>query len=351
MDNRINKKRLSDFLAYEWIVMIVLCAVVIFAWELIYTVSAVRLTVGQDYRFFYDYYIPCESNYDELLAELGLQDDLGYGNGKTFSFDVLEVDSERFDEENDVIEYRIGVQEGDMLITDDKNRTKTSHDVKYPQSTAKLRVDHYDQIGTLEKLLADAKSYLTGLLFDGVTEIKAENLDPAKIERGFYNRLGKDNRYRSNDQKAIGITLETERLKKLCVEVADFQKIMELPDEYFFVYTRFTQFLEISTITGLSEETINKHKTNIQTEIDAGRENARFGIRIGEINKYDDELTKANAGKKDVSRFFKVIDESVDVSKHVVIMVFDYLDAQPELQFESITVINNIVRACSTVLD
>ncbi len=35
----------------------------------------------------------------------------------------------------------------------------------------------------------------------------------------------------------------------------------------------------------------------------------------------------------------------------IVIMVFNFVEQQPELHFESISVINAIVRACSTILD
>ncbi len=356
MDNRITKKRLSNLLAYEWIIITIVCIASLVVWEFIYNISAVRLSVGQDYRIFYDYYFKNDKNVvNALLSELGVQEDLGYSNGKTFSYDILEIDSEFFESDYDVISYRLSSQEGDILITDDKERSKYSSDlVEYTQSIAKTRVDNYDEFMILDKLLADAKAYLQGLLRAGETQIKAENLDPIKIEKVFMDRLSGDNRFRSNEQKAIGVKLETERLNKLCEEVADFEKIMALSNEYFFTYTRNTQFRKIAEANGYSPDLIEKHEKNIQKEIDEGRENARYGLRLDRVNKQ--KLTSTS--KADASRFFSLVDykveddsEKLGESKDTVLMVLDYSEYQEDLQFESIIVINNIVRACSTILD
>ena len=45
MDNRITKSRLSNYFSYEWILIILVSLLSLLVWELIYTVSAVRLTV------------------------------------------------------------------------------------------------------------------------------------------------------------------------------------------------------------------------------------------------------------------------------------------------------------------
>ncbi len=352
MDNRITKTRLSNFLAYEWILMIFLCAVVIFAWEIIYSISGVKLNPGQDYRFFYDYYLFYGSNYNDLLNELDAQGELGYSNGKTFSYEVQNIDAEPFIPNNDIMYVRLSAQEGDLLITDDKSRDTYGKNVLYKQSMAKVRVDNFDEITTLENLLANAKSYLSGLLYSSDLEISAENLDPVKVKQGFDQRLSDDNRFRSEAEKQMGVQLETERLGKLCKEYKDFEKVMSMGDEFFFRYTKFTQFLEISTAQGLADDVIKKHETNIATEIAEGRENAKYGIRINEFNKIKTKIDGSiDLTKKDVSKFFSLVDEETDTSKHVVLMVFSFEEYQPELQFESMTVINNIIRACSTVLD
>ncbi len=345
MDNRITKKRLSDFLAYEWILIIFLCAIAIIAWELIYTVSAVRLSVGQDYKFFYDKNMVYGENYTALVAELEIQDDLGYENGKTFSYEIQKVGVENILSDNDVLSLRLSVGEGDILFTDSKEREQERDGVKYNESLAKTRVDNYEiPIITYEKMLDEAKAYLLGLSFDGATQVAKENLDPQKVLAEFEDRLGGDNRFRSSEEKKIGLALETERLQKLCDEVLAFEKLMELPDEYFFTYTKFEQSLETEKAQkNPDQETIDAYQELIQNEKDKGRYNARYGFNVGKL--------KATEEKKNISNFFSVVGEETDVSQYAVIMVFDFLEDQPALQFESIVVINNIVRACSTILD
>lgn len=342
MDNKITKKRLSDLFSYEWIVLIVLCIVAIIGWELVYDIGAVKLKKGQDYKFYYDYSLHYGENYNTLLNQLEVQDDLGYENGKTFSYDVLKIHSENLIQRTDVLSIRLSAKEGDMLFTDDTERDIDGIDCT--NSIAKYRVDDAGvPIATLDDLLKSAKDYLTSLLRDGKTEIKAENLDPVKIKAGFEKRLGGDNRFRSAEQKAVGLKLEEERLAKLCKDVSDFEIIMSLGDEIFFRYTRFTQLKKVAEAQEEpDQQLIDTYKGYIEEEIAEGRENARYGIMLGKLPPN---------GKLDVSKLFSIAGQTGDVSGNVVLMVFDFLDAQPELQFESISVINNIVRACSNILD
>ncbi len=345
MDNKITKKRLSDFLAYEWILMIFLCAIAIVVWELIYTVSAVRLSVGQDYKFFYDKNMVYGDNYTALVKELDIQEDLGYVNGKTFSYEIQKIGVESVLSNNDLLSLRLSVQEGDMLFTDSKEREYENEGVKYTESLAKSRVDNFEiPIITFEEMLEAAKSYLGGLLLEGKTEIAKENLDPQKIQAEFNDRLGGDNRFRSSTEKATGVALEKARLEKLCDEVNAFEKLMELPDEYFFTYTRFEQSLNTQKVQkNPNQANIDDYQELYDHEVTENRKNARYGFNVGKL--------KTTPDKKDVSNFFSVAGEENDVSQYAVIMVIDFLEDQPALQFESIVVINNIVRACSTILD
>ena len=342
MDNKITKRRLSDLFAYEWILLIVLCVAIIIGWELIYDLGAVKLKKGQDYKFYYDYTLHYGDNYNSLLNHLDVQDDLGYENGKTFSYEIQKIHAEGIFQKTDVLSIRLSAKEGDMLFTDDTERKIDGIDCT--NSIAKYRVDDAGvPIMTLDDLLKSAKDYLTSLLRDGQTEIKAENLNPDKIKAGFEERLGGDNRFRSAEQKAMGLQLEKERLEKLCKDVSDFEIIMSLGDEMFFNYTRYSQLKRVAEAQEEpDQQLIDNYNSWIQEEIDNGRENARYGLMLGKLPPN---------GRVDVSKLFSIPSQTDDVSGNVVLMVFDFLDAQPELQFESISVINNIVRACSNVLD
>ncbi len=349
MDNRITGKRLSNFFAYEWILLIFICVAVIFAWELIYSVSGVRLTVGQNYKFFYDYYMDYDRTYEDFYNLLDVQDDLGYSNGKSFSYDIQKVDFEKVYPANDVMSTRIHVHDGDILFTDDSTHRLSNY--KEKQVLAKFRVDSYGSLMVYDKLLADAQNYLRGFLLDGVTEIDAQNLDLAKIKKGFEARLGEDNRFRAGEQKEMGVMLEKQRLENLCKEVSDFEKIMSLPSEYFFTYTRFEQARDISVQEGHSQQTIDDRSNAVQAEKDAGRENARYGLRVDKIS----EIQTTGVNKNPSSKYFRWVEAEdatvVGKGNNVVVMVFDFSEHQADLQFESISVINNIVRAISSVLD
>ncbi len=347
MDSKINKKRLSDFLAYEWILMIFLCVVAIVVWELVYTVSAVRLSVGQDYKFFYDRNMVYGDNYNALMNTLDIQDDLGYENGKTFSFEIQKLHAEEVLSDNDVLSLRLSVQEGDMLFTDDKAREIEDGEIKYTESLARTRVDSTDiPIVTYEKLLEQAKEYLLPLHKNGATAIDKANLDPNKVLAEFEDRLGDDNRFRSKTEKEMGLILEQERLEKLCDEVNAFDKLMmKLDNEYFMTYTRYEQSKAIAEAQNADQESIDQLNQLIEKEITYQRQNARYGLRVDKL------ALQTNKDKIDTSVFFSLKGETENVSKDAVIMVFDFHDDQPALQFESITVINNIVRACSTILD
>ncbi len=345
MDSKINKKRLSDFLAYEWILIIFLCVIAIVVWELVYTVSAVRLTAGQDYKFFYDKNIAYGENYSKLMNVLEIQDDLGYANGKTFSYEIQKIHAEEVLEDNDVLYLRLSVNEGDILFTDDKPREQEYGDVKYNEALAKTRVDASDiPITTFEDLLKQAKEYLKGVLKDGA-DISKDNLDDDKVLTEFEDRLGGDNRFRSSAEKATGLKLERERLEKLCDEVLAFEKLMLLGDEYFFTYTKYEQSKEIAQVQeDIDQEYLAELDKYIKAEVDAGRENARYGLRADKLD------LQTNADKQDISSLIRLKGEE-NTNSNTVIMVFDFIEEQPALQFESITVINNIVRACSTILD
>ena len=78
MDNRITKKRLSHFLAYEWIaivVVIVLCVVLV---EFLYSVAGVVLKPSEHFKVFYDENIDY-TNSERLLTHLKNKNTLVFG--------------------------------------------------------------------------------------------------------------------------------------------------------------------------------------------------------------------------------------------------------------------------------
>ena len=299
--------------------------------------TSVRLTVGQKFKFYYDYDLYSGAN-TQLVEHLK--------KDKAFSYEVQNLSAEWLLEANDLLNTRLSIYDGDMLFTDDR---VPAEDSTRKNVLAKSRVDA-TKIYIMKDLHEDAKAYLRTMLKDGFSqdkelEFEYSNLDEQKIEQGFHSRLGKDNRFRTAEQKAEGIRLEKERIQRLCQDVKDFKKILELPDEYFFCYTRFSQKLEMVKLEN-DRSLIETYQKAYDTEINTpGRVNARYGLRVDMLKQ------RSGQGKKDPTEFFNYAYQDPASSNNVMIMVFDLQEQQPELQFECISVINSIVRACSTILD
>ncbi len=313
MDNKITKRRLHDFLAYEWIAIIAVIIAGIIAWNLIFTMTGVRLTVGQDFKFFYDETIESSSSND--VYELFERKD---ASGKTvFSYDILKFGHEALLSEYNVLRDRLTVQEGDVIITDASEPSEEGGTVR-----AEAIVDNYP-VCDFESLKDDAEKYLAQFLKDnyleqdgnvkvGVDVTDFSNFDASKIEAVFRQRMKKDNRYRTESQKQEGIKLEKERISDLCREVKKFRYLLEQGDEYFFKYKRYDQ-------------TVDK----------------RYGLKV--------ESLSGGAEKDSPSKYFKK--KGATDAKDVVILVFDLIEHQPHLQFEAIAFINAIVYGCSNLYD
>lgn len=316
MDNKLTKKRLSDFLAYEWILTIIVAVAAIIVWELVYTVSAVRLTTGQSFKFYYD----------ENVASLGdgyfyemLSDDV-------FSYDVKELSSESLNSNYNVLSTRLSVYEGDVIFTD--SAAKEDGNVR----AAELA----DQYGyNYERMLSDAKEYLKKFLKDGETNMLVyDNLDEDKIIANFNVRAEK--RVYKNALKAgeISYRNELERIKKLCAETSDFEKLLSCgKDGLFYRYTRYEQ-----SAKNAQEKNKESYETLVGKEKEAGRENAVYGLELGALSGGRNSVTKyvKRAGKADAAG--------------VTLLVFDFKSEQEDLQYEAIAFINAIVRDCSDIL-
>ena len=196
MDNKLTKKRLSDFLAYEWILTLIVAVAAIVLWELVYTVSAVRLTTGQSFKYYFD----------ENVSSLGdgafytmLSDDV-------FSYDVKELSSEQLTSKYNVLSTRLSVYEGDVIFTD------TVENESQPVR-AKTLADSYGY--NYERLLSDAEEYVSQFYTGG-------KLDDGKIQAHFNERARK--RVYKNALKSgeISVADEIRRIEKLEKEIADF---------------------------------------------------------------------------------------------------------------------------------
>ena len=340
MDNKITKQRLFDFFSYEWIAIIIVAVFAMLFWELVYTIGAVRLTPGQQFKFYYDYSIDDSSS--TSLMTLILSD--GDGNS-SLSYDILDFKYETINKDYpQVLEARLGIQEGDFIITDYIDYTKEEGADENTEKTIRLKqlVDNYYGYAYTE-LYKDAVKYLETFLPNGVSfngEISFEKLSKQKIEQVFRQRMAKDNRFRSEEQIIVGIKFEEERIEKLCKEVVDFGKLLSLSEqnpELFYNYTKYEQTCEKMTDESLKE----RYSRMVENEVVNGRGNVPYALCVSAL--------KGGEGKTDPSVYFKRSGKTT--ADGIAIMLFDFHNEQPHLQYETISVINQIVRKCSTLLD
>lgn len=325
MDNKITKKRLSNFLSYEWITIIVMVVVSIIAWELLYGIMRVKVTPGQEFRVFYD--IGLDSirgdSFNDYLSQRG-----------TFSYDVLEFESEGIVSSYEVLDLRLSAQQGDIIFTNKVEKEKQEF------IRAKHVIDRYD-VYCLTDLLTDAQNYLRSFLNDGVTEEGAEfnfeNLSKQKIEAGFSKRMKKDNRVRKSKDYNAYLQKEYDRIEKLCKDVADYKYILEKgPEELFYRYTRYEQLVKEAEAE--NSRYVDDFKELYQAEIDEGRENYIYGINMEALK----------GGEIDASTYVSMMGEAT--AKDTVLVVFDMQEYQPDLQYETVSFIVENVRLFSDIL-
>ncbi len=322
MDNRITKNRLSNFLSYEWILILIMTVVAVFVLEFVYTVASVRLSTGQQFKIYYD-----QNLFSDRVAKLYTLMD----RKQPFSYDVLKLDSENLSPNNNVLSIRLSIQDGDVIFTDSLEFEEDG-ETKLESVRAKEVIDA-NPVYTLDNLLIDAKTYLRTFLENEQApenaELDFQNLSLDKISNHFLNRMKKDNRFRSDEQKADGIIKERERIEKLCRDVKIFQNFLNTaPTSAFYTYTKYEQLVEKETAS--SKE--SNYQKLYQREKDEGRENARYGINVSALK---------TAGKTDPAEYFKV--KGKETADNVVLMAFNFIEFQPDLQFECISFISMLI--------
>ncbi len=329
MDSKITKQRLNNYLSYEWIVIVVVIVAACFLWEIFYGIASVKPTIGQEFKYYYDASIDVTNakSFHNFLYDKG-----------AFSFDILENNYEEISEDYQVLNVRLEVGEGDIMITHAKNLEE--------QGLVGVRAGEIvdkTPVYSLDALALDAREYLKTLLKDGATEGAEtdyqafdDNFDLAKIKQGFDHRLGNDKRFRSEEQKKEGLRLETERIKKLSKDLSDFCYFLEnAPEECFYRYTKYEQtYFTYKEQDEHWDYYKDLYKPLYEKEL-AERPNARYALRLENLK----------GGAVNTARYFKMDGETT--AKDVVLMAFNFREMQPELQFECVSFMATVMRECS----
>ncbi len=329
MDNKITKARISNFFSYEWILLIAIAVAGILIWELIYTMAGVRLTTGQEFKYYYD---------ETVIGRQAQVLDDELGEAKTLSFDVLNRSYEALNDTMNVLSTRLSVQEGDAIFTDCEP-DKKAEDLKeneYNTNRANDIIDGYNMY-SYDKLVEDAENYLKGFLPAGSTDsaLVYANLDQAKIKANFNKRLGRDNRFRTEAEKVKGIEMEKQRIEQLCEEVTflkgilEYDKTLSADDSLFYSYKKYEQ------------------ASNVQDDFDEkkyedlmDKEPQRYGLKMEKL-----------VGGKTIGNYVTTRKASTASAEYVVLIIFNFRTYQPDLQYETISFVNYLIRTFSNLAE
>ena len=324
-------------LSYDWIVIILVCVAVIIAWEAVYAITSVKPSYGQKFYLLYDEYVDTE--YNESLLGVTYEKN-------AFSYDVLTISMEGMSQGIDnELSIRYQTHNADVLVVSCAER-ESSDGSKFRRANS---VVENMNVWSYEKAVCDGDKYLTPLLKQGGAPISGynveraysvEDLDNNKIDELFLSRMKKDNRYRKQEEKEQGKLQERQRIYKICEEVAFAKKLLrDFADKGIFnEYTRFEQQLE-QAIFIKNEALQESYKASLEAEQQQnlrlyGKERLSYGIRVDKL-EYGIEYRS--------SQFFTVNGKASEI----VMMAFDMSSVQPDLQFESLSFMNTVVRMCS----
>lgn len=220
MDAKITKKRLNILLSYDWIKIILTAVAVILVWSLLFTMTATRVTQAQAFTIF-NYTGTSASSRFSAYADLA-------GNGKVFSYDILEVTptditiSSEYSET--LLQTRISTGEGDALFAANVNEGVET-EYSRPDGTTfhptYLEQFLYGYVSFAENL---GNGDGTGGYFEDMAEYlnvyyrgdyAAGVADEEKIEADFLDRIDRlnDKRFKTSAEKRAGFEQEKERLE------------------------------------------------------------------------------------------------------------------------------------------
>jgi hypothetical protein len=309
MDAKITKKRLNDLLSYDWIKIIALIIAGIVLWSLIFTMTAVRLTVGQHFKIFLYYDIIQGNKYSQFTQTL--TDDI-------LSYDVLDFSSESLLEDSygTILSARFSVSEGDLMIITDAAIEETETTAA-TNSNFKSFVDSYGLAYPIEELIADAENYYKNFYeLSNSNEIvidingKGTFKNHIVLKEVFKDRMDGDNRYKTDEQIEKGLIQELNRIETLRKAVIKLKDYITAKPEYLLKYN-------------LNEQYIKNNPD--QTDVTLGEEKA-YGIKLNDVAGITNIFKNKSGGSENLS-----------------LIVLNWKNKQPDLQYEVIPVIVNIL--------
>ena len=292
MDSKITKKRLYDFLQYEWLKIIGTIAAAIFILYVVFTTlggEMKKLDAGGRYYLNYAYGL------DDRSSEMGslVSSALSYG---VEYISVYRFTSDGYSEEQLNAYSKTG--ELDAVIFDD---VALSEDEKYKEVTRfAYAVDKYN-IWDFESLYNSAKTYAESFLKEGTTELKEE-------------------------KRAEGLSSEKQRIIKLFSSVNDLERLLTEHREIFREYRKYTALYALGDV---SKEDYEKETPKF------------YGVDLSKLT--------VSEGKTGIDRYSRLPGKTT--AEGTVLTIFDMSYFQQEDEYESLNVLSALVRKTTDFLD
>ncbi|MBR2645996.1 MAG: hypothetical protein IKD47_00340 [Clostridia bacterium] len=357
MDAKITKLRLSRMLSYDWIKIAAVAVAGIFAWVLIFTMTATRIKPSQQFgvmNFLGNASFNATYFYDDFEKTM---------KGDVFSYEVIESAvcdlAATPDQAGTLMEARLATNEVDVVfaanvenvdakweVTDEYGETTTKNPTYLEQLVSNrwyqlMNLDLESEAGFFKKM----ESYVNQFYnepqdFKAATmEMGAKEPDAQKVERAFRARAkkNKDKRYKKEKDIQKGVANDVQRIKKYYGALVEFYDYLE------------EGYVEMTTVV------LDEHNTGV------------FGINLcpneetmGDLKKvaaynqyyYVDEngqevSVDTSSDSSDSSEEFSYTLTSKLSAKDMNIAFFR-LEVEEGFQYESLLYVNHLVRTYRT---
>lgn len=220
MDAKITKKRLGIMLSYDWIKIIAICAAIVVFWVLIFTMTATKPTIGQEFGI---YAYPGIEFSAEKTGNLKKMREEG-----ALSYDILEYSMNSYggrSDANTVLSAHIPAGTADIVFTNDTDLYDENNALKqssgYKVFTKSFRSycvwmgDVGAQVGGYtyrSNYFKDCENYLKRFYGE---DFENGALNKEAAESNFRTRMKKDKRFKNETQIREGLEQEYERLENL----------------------------------------------------------------------------------------------------------------------------------------
>ena len=133
---------------------------------------------------------------------------------------------------------------------------------------------------------------------------------------------------------------ERKRIERICYDVACAKYLLQNHSEIFYQYARYSQNLSLKDNDTNEMLVKNQKEHNLKKY---GKEQLSYGVDLSKMS-----FTADSQGKYEITSFFS---KKGGGAKDLSMMMFDFVEYQPDLQFESLAFSNTVIKITSNYLD